>query len=72
MAIRIRAKQENLRLRSGAIIGPGVVVSVATDEAWKLYIRGLVEIVLEGNARRVEAAVRMPSEYRGSKLNGVE
>jgi hypothetical protein len=64
MAIRVRPKVENLQLRSGDVVGPEHEVSVPTDEAWNLYIRGLVEIVCRGTEKRIEVADKPPHEVR--------
>ncbi len=64
MAIRVRPKVNDLKLRSGDVVGPGDEVSIPTDEAWTLYIHGLVEIVCSSDTKRIEVADKFPPEVR--------
>ena len=61
MAVRVIPKTE-LKLRSGRVIRPGQEVNIPTDEAWMLYIHGLIEVV--SDRRQVEFAVKQPLERR--------
>ena len=61
--VTVRSKEVPILTRSGVVIQPHQVVELRTEEAYGLYVRGLVEIL--SGAQQIETMMARPSEKRG-------